>query len=289
MSDITPFLILGVALGGIYALPAVGTIVLYRATGVLNFASGAIGAVTALIAYSLTQDLGAPDAVGYLVGVAVGTSINIVYGLLYGKAYAQRDGLTKALGTLGLMLILLGLMSTIWGDDARFLSLPTSSITVPLGVAVVNGTQILSVLLAAGVTLGTALVLQHTKIGTAMRGLADDRETSALLGVPVRRVELVAWTGFGVLSSISGLLLASLAGLSGVGLTFLVIPALAAAVVGRLTNLWTTFTAAIVIGVVQSSFSAFPDLARYRTATPFVLAILATLWFARRRAPLTRV
>ncbi len=289
MTDITPFLVLGIALGGIYALPAVGTIVLYRATGVLNFASGAIGAVTALMTYTLIEVWGGPDLVGYVVGLALGTGINIAYGFFYGRVYSQRDGLTKALGTLGLMLILLGLMSTIWGDDARFLSLPTTAITVPLGVAVVNGTQILSVVLAAGFTLGTAIVLQRTKIGTAMRALADDRETSALLGVPVRRVELTAWAGFGLVSSISGLLLASLAGLSAVGLTFLVIPALAAAVIGRLTGLWTTFAAAIVIGVVQSSLSAFPDLARFRTATPFVLAILATLWFARRRTPLTRV
>lgn len=289
MSDITPFLILGIALGGIYALPAVGTIVLYRATGVLNFASGAVGAVCALVAYSVTKDWGGADWLGYLAGIVVGTGITLLYGMVYGKAYARRDGLTKALGTLGMMLILLGLMSTIWGEDARFLPLPTNAITVPLGVAVVNGTQILSVVLAAGVTVSTALILQRTKIGTAMRGLADDRETSAMLGVPVRQVEMVAWAGFGLLASVSGLLLASLAGLSAVGLTFLVIPALAAAVIGRLTSLWATFAAALVIGVIQSSLSAFPDLARYRTATPFVLAIVATLWFARRRTPMTRV
>lgn len=289
MSDITPFLILGIALGGIYSLPAVGTIVLYRATGVLNFASGAVGAVCALVAYTVIKEWGGADWVGFLAGIVVGTALTLAYGLIYGQAYAKSDPLTKALGTLGFMLILLGLMSTIWGEDARFLNLPTNALSVPLGVAVVNGTQILSVALAATVTAATAIVLRFTKIGTAMRGLADDREISAMLGVPVRRVEMVAWLSFGILASISGLLLASLSGLSAVGLTFLVIPSLAAAVVGRLTSLSVTFVAAIVIGVVQSSLSAFPDIARYRTAAPFIIAILATLWFARRRAPMTRV
>jgi branched-chain amino acid transport system permease protein len=289
MSDITPFLILGIALGGIYSLPAVGTIVLYRATGVLNFASGAIGAVCALVAFTVTKEWGGADWMGFLAGIVVGTGITVAYGLIYGKAYSRRDALTKALGTLGFTLILLGLMSTIWGDDARFLPLPTNAFTIALGVAVINGTQILSVGLAATVTIGTAIVLQRTKIGTAMRGLADDRDIIAMLGVPVRRVEMVVWLGFGVLASVSGLLLANLAGLSAVGLTFLVIPSMAAAVIGRLSSLGVTFGAAIVIGVVQSSLSAFPDIAPYRTAVPFLLAILATLWFARRRVPMTRV
>ena len=80
-------------------------------------------------------------------------------------------------------------------------------------------------------TGGTAVFLQGTKLGTAMRSLANDREITAMLGVPVRRVEAAAWLGSGLLAGLTGLLLSNLVGLDIVGLTFLVIAALAAALI----------------------------------------------------------
>ena len=88
----------------------------------------------------------------------------------------------------------------------------------------------------------------------------------------MRRVEAAAWLGSGLVCGISGLLLADLVGLDIVGLTFLVIPALAAALIGQLNSLWVTLAAGFVIGIVQSSLTAFTDvhigeqtLAEYRT------------------------
>ena len=89
-------------------------------------------------------------------------------------------------------------------------------------------------------TAGTALFLRVTKVGTAMRALANDREITAMLGVPVRRVEAAAWFGSGLVCGAAGLLLSNLVGLDIVGLTFLVIPALAAALIGQLRSLWVT-------------------------------------------------
>ena len=86
----------------------------------------------------------------------------------------------------------------------------------------------------------------------------------------------------GSCAAIAGLLLSNLVGLDIVGLTFLVIPALAAALIGQLASLWITLAAGFVIGIVQSCLTAFTELAEYRTMTPFVLAIVALLWFARR-------
>jgi branched-chain amino acid transport system permease protein len=153
----------------------------------------------------------------------------------------------------------------------------------------VSWTQIIGLAFPIVVTAGTAVYLRVTKVGTAMRALANDREITATLGVPVRRVEAAAWLGSGLVCGASGLLLANLVGLDIAGLTFLVIPALAAALIGQLRSLWITLVAGIVIGIVQSCLTAFSSLAEYRTLTPFVLAILALLWFARRPQVLARM
>lgn len=286
--DLRPYLVLGLALGGVFALSGVGMVVLFRATGVLNLAYGAVGAIGALIAWSLINTLLLPDWVAYLVAVAFGGVVTLLYGMLFGAPLAQRDPLVKAVGTLGFALILLGTMSWLWSYQAHALILPTTSWGFDLGTVRVNGTQLMGLGLGIVVTGATAAFLRFTRLGVAMRSLANHRETTAMLGVPVRRVEAAAWLGSGLLSGATGLLLSTLVGLDIVGLTFLVIAALSAALIGRLQSLWTTMAAGLAIGVVQACLTPFEAVSPYRTMTPFLFAIAALLWFGAAGRGLSR-
>jgi branched-chain amino acid transport system permease protein len=288
MPDLRPYLVLGVALGSVFAVSGVGMVVLYRATGVLNLAYGAVGALGSLIAWSMVNVFLLPDWLSYVVAVLFGGVASLIYGVLFGPPLAARDPLVKAVATLGFLLILLGIMSWVWTDKAHALILPTTEWGFSVGDAAVNVTQLLGLGLAVGITAGATIFLRVTKLGTAMRSLANDREITAMLGVPVRRVEAAAWLGSGILSGATGLLLSTLVGLDAVTLTFLVIASLSAALVGRLQSLWVTLAAGLVIGVLQSSLTPFDTLSPYRSITPFVVAIVALLWFARRQPMLVR-
>ena len=154
----------------------------------------------------------------------------------------------------------------------------------------VSWTQIIGVAFPILVTVGTAIFLRVTKMGTAMRALAErprDHRHARRTGTPGRGGGLVR-----LRASCAGrpaCCLSNLVGLDIVALTFLVIPALAAALIGQLKSLWVTLAAGFVIGLVQSCLTAFgSNVAEYRTLTPFVLAIVALLWFARRRQMLVR-
>src|SRR6185312_11356014 len=178
-----------------------------RATGVLYLAFGAVGALGALIAWSLITRAGVPGWVGWLACVAVAGAVTLAYGLLFGPALARRDPLIKAVATIGLTLILYGVMDLLWttsGGQARSLTLPTDNGGFTVAQIQVTWTQVIA--LAAGVvlTVGT---------GTAMRAMANDRDITATLGVPVRKVEAAAWLGCGILGGIAGLLLADLVAL----------------------------------------------------------------------------
>ena len=274
-----PYIVLGLALGGAYALSGVGLVVLYRATGVLNIAFGAVGAAGALITYYLINHTGCPHWLAYIVCIAFGGAVNLLYGVVLGPAFAARDPLVKMMGTLGLALILLGLMA--WrapagGAFVRVLILPTTNHRFTLFGAVVNWTQVISLVFA--------IVLRFTNIGTAMRALANDREITATLGVPVRKVEAAAWLGSGLVCGTAGLLLADLfTSLDYAALTFLVISSLAAALIGRLRSLWVTLAGGIAVGFFQAVLAPYNSVTNYRSATPFVLSILALLWLSRRR------
>jgi branched-chain amino acid transport system permease protein len=282
-SELQPFIPIGLALGGVYALSGVGMVVLYRATGVLNLASGAVGAMGALIAWMLINSDGVPRGIGYAVCVLFGGVSTLVYGVVFGPVLAARDPLVKAVATLGLALILLGLMSWIWSDLARSMSLPTDNSAFAVGQANVNWTQVIGLGFAILVTISTGLFLRLTKIGTAMRALANDREITATLGVPVRRVEAAAWFGSGLISGAAGLLLADLVALDAATLTFLVIFTVSAALIARLRSITLTFVAAIVIGLVEALITPIQAISQYQNMTPFVLAVAALLFFSRNR------
>jgi branched-chain amino acid transport system permease protein len=282
-----PFIVIGLAFGGVYALSGVGLVVLYRATGVLNIAFGAIGAAGALIAYYLLNHTGCPEWLAFTVCVLFAGVVNLAYGMVFGPAFARRDPLVKMMGTLGLALILLGLMAwraPVGGAFARFLPLPSTQHAWQIFGTNVNLTQIISIALAIVITAGVTIFLRVTKLGTAMRALANDRDITATLGVPVRRVEAAAWFGSGLACGASGLILPDLlTSLDYSALTFLVISSLAAALIGRLSSLWMTLLGGIAVGLAQSILSPYTSVSAYRSAAPFVLAITALLILSRHR------
>jgi branched-chain amino acid transport system permease protein len=282
--DFQPFIMSGLALGGVYALSGVGIVVLYQATGVVYLAFGAVGAMGALIAWSLAN-AGIPGWVGWLVCVLFGGAVTLAYGVLFGPPLAKRDPLIKAVATLGLTLILFGLMDLLWttsGGQSRSITFATDNGGFMIGQVKVTWTDVIGLGVGIAITVVTGVFLRYTKLGTAMRAMANDREITATLGVPVRRVEAAAWLGCGVLAGLAGLLLADLVALDATTLTFLVISSLAAALIARLRSITLTFVAAIVIGLLHDLLTPIQALTNYRDMTPFVLAAVALLVLSRR-------
>src|SRR6476646_3537847 len=263
-----PYIVIGLAFGGVDALSGVGLVVLYRATGVLNLAFGAIGAAGALIAYYLLNHTGWPHWLAFTICVLFGGVVNLAYGMVFGPAFARRDPLVKMMGTLGLALILLGLMAwraPIGGAFARFLPLPSSTHFYTIWGTRVSLTQIIAIVLAFVITAAVTVFLRVTKLGTAMRALANDREITATLGVPVRRVEAAAWFGSGIVCGMAGLILPDLlTSLDYSALTFLVISSLAAALIGRLQSLWVTLFGGLAVGLARSLLSLYTAVSAYR-------------------------
>jgi branched-chain amino acid transport system permease protein len=295
LHDIVQFVPVGLAVGAVYGVSGVGIVVLYRTTGVLNFAYGAVGALGVFIAYELIfRTSWCPNWVAYAACIAVGGAVTFVYGLVFGPILAARDPLVKSAATLGLTLMLLAIMSWVWPvNEVTPVPLPSDNwhnFGYQIGDVRVSWTVIIALIFAFAVTAVTSVFLRYTKLGTAYRAVANDREITATLGVPVRVVEASAWLVSGLVCGASALLIAGINHtLEAATLTFVVISALAAALIGRLESLWITLAAALVIGVVESclqAFSLWPNqsqpLAQYRAMTPFVLAIAALLVLGRR-------
>jgi branched-chain amino acid transport system permease protein len=276
MPDLTPFLVAGLGVGAVYALSGVGLVVLFRSSGVLNFAFGALGALGAYVAWS-ALDNGWSLASAALAGVAAALSVSLAYGRLLAPLLAERDSTVRSIGTLGLALIVLGFTEWFWGEQPRRLVFPTDAEAIEFGDVRLTHTRVLGLALALAMMAAVGLLLARTRIGLAMRALADRRSLAGILGVRVLRVDTVAWMLSGAFAGVCGLLLGNIVRLQATVLTFLVIPAFAAAIVGRLTSLPATVAGGLAIGMTEALAVVVPGFAPYRTATPFLIALAAVV------------
>ena len=272
--NILPFIISGLGIGAVYALSGVGLVVLFRATGVLNFAFGAFGAIGAHCAWQLLE-WKMPLAVAILAAVAVSTAISFLYGRVFAPMLSHRDIVVRAVGTLAPALVLIAIMGVIWGELPRRLQFPTDQMFVSLFDVRLTLTRIIAIILAIAMVVAITLLLNRTRLGLDMRALANDRDLSAVLGVRILYTETAAWIITGIFSGLAGLLLADLVRLQGTFLTLLVIPAIAAAILGQLQSLWQTAVAGILIGIAEAVLTPIAWISPYRAAAPFIIALVA--------------
>jgi branched-chain amino acid transport system permease protein len=280
MIELLPYFISGLGVGAVYALSGVGLVVLYRASGVLNFAFGALGAISAYSAWSLLEQE-YPQYVVWPLAILASTLLSLLYGAILAPRLAERDRSTRSIATLGFALVVLGFTEWYWGEAARRLVLPSDSEFIDFGDIRLSYTRILGLTMAVLMMLGISLLLSKTRLGLSMRALANNRQLSAVLGISVTRVDTAAWLISGVFAGVCGLLLANIVRLQASTLTFMVIPAFAAAIVGRLSSLPVTVAAGVVIGVAEALAITIPGFAIYRSVTPFILALLAMMAFIK--------
>jgi len=273
--NLLPFVASGIGLGGIYALASVGLVILYRASGTLNFAFGAFGGLAAFPAWDLSTNAGVPAPLGWLVGVGVSTALAFAYGRIIAPRMAHRDRVVRAVATLGLALFILGGMAWYYGVGiARRLPLPTDHSFVVLFGVRISATRLVALGIALAMAAGVGLLLSRTRIGLGMRALASDRRISATIGIPVTRYDSFAWLINGAFAGIAGILLANLNRLDPPFLTFLVIPAIASAILGRLSSLPGAFVGGMVAGMIEAVLTGVPAVSHFRSAGPYVAALL---------------
>lgn len=287
------FMISGLGVGAVYALASVGLVLLFRTTGVLNFSFGAVGAAGAFIAFQV-EALGYGLVPGCVLGILTSTVLSSAYGRFIAPILAYRDTVTRSIGTLGYALLLLGIIGLIWGELPRRIQFPTDKMFVTLFNVRLTYTRIIAISLAVVVVVALSALIARTRMGLNMRALANNRDHSALLGIPVLKVEFYAWLIIGIFSGLCGILMANMVGLKASALTFLVVPAIAAAIISGMESLPLTALAGLFLGVAEAVLSAFPAIAPFRSAAPFlialaVVAVLPLLSFPKKRSSGGRV
>lgn len=246
-------LVSGVTTGAIYAAVAMGFVLVFRVTGILNFAQGELLMVGGMLL------IGFRDA-GWPIWAAALGSIVLVFLLGAGMylvtlAPAQRRAthISLLLITLGMAQVLQGAAQLVWGERPRYAE-PFTPTERPLAFAGITvTTQSVWILGGALVSLGiTWLVLERTGVGRALRASSIDPMMARLSGIKVRRISMIAFGAAGALAAIGGLLLAPVVGMSYSTGTLLGVKGIAAAVIGGFGSLPGAIVGGIALGVLEA-------------------------------------
>lgn len=253
MTDLLSFTIVGLFTGAAYAIAASGLVLVYATTKVFNLAHGAIGMVMSFVFWQLSVAGGLQRWVALLVVVLL---IAPAFGLLVERVLMRGLGAAPVsvslVVTAGLFVGLVGLAQTVWPPDARVVEPFFAPREVQLGELLVSYHQLLTMALAIVVAASLYVLLERTRIGMAMRACVDDPVLLGLYGGSPVRASQVSWALGCSLSALAGILLIPMLSLDYFQLTFLVINAYTAAVLGRLRNLPLTFAGALLLGVLQA-------------------------------------
>jgi len=265
----------GLAAGSIYGALALAIVLVNRATGMINFAQGAMAVLATFVAYALTQS-GTPLLVAIVVAFAFAFLSGAVVERVIVRKFEGGNPDTAVVVTIGLLTLFTGISAAFFGYEPHpFPSLfPAESIEI-LGVFIsLRSLGTFIVLLLVMVLLQS--LFRVTKMGLAMRAVADNPESASLSGLPVSRLLMIGWGLAAGLGSIAGVLVAPQLFISLSRLDFALVYALAAAILGGLDSPVGAVVAAWAIGIVENLAGAYvgfigDDL---KIAVPFIMVMI---------------
>lgn len=275
-------LVIGLITGGIYGLYALGLVLVFKGSGVLNFAQAELGTFTLFVCQALVTDHGQPYIVGAVVAIVAAVAMGLAFERLAVWPLRAAPRITVAVATIALLSLLIALELTIFGILPRQLDPAIHGAGWHVLEVVVTPPQVLSLLFVLFIGLGLAAFLRFTDFGLAVVAAAQDQEAVRFLGIRLARVSLFTWGLAAALSAIAALLIQPTVGVvspSAFGGIF--IKALGAALIGGLTSMPGAFAGGLAVGVaeaeirhltVHSSLVGLPELVIFG-------AVVATLMF----------
>jgi branched-chain amino acid transport system permease protein len=259
MSEFLRYTIFGLAVAGIYFIAASGLVVTYTASGIFNFAHGAVAMIAAFGYWQLRVQEHWPAPLAFGAVLFVGAPLaGIVIERVIMRNLGGAATITNIVVSIGLLVALLGVGSVVWAPSkfAETPSLPRffGAHVVEIGGAPIPWHYLFVVFMSVVVALGLWLLLRNTRLGIAMRAVVDDRDLARLNGANAEVASVASWIIGCMLAALAGILLAPILALDVARLTLLVINAYVVAVVGRLRSLPLTALGAVILGLALSYF-----------------------------------
>ncbi len=270
----------GIREGAIYAGLALAIVIIYRTTRVINFAQGEMATFTTFIAWSLMNH-GLSFWTAFPIVLAIAFAGGVAIERVVIRPVEDAPVLTIVIVTLGLALLLNGLMSVIWGGVNRQFHGPFSTRTIDLGSVPISVQDIGIVAVSVGLVVLLALFFRFTKLGLALRAAAVNPESSRLVGIRVGWMLALGWGIAAVLGAVAGMMIAPVVFLDPNMMQTILLYAFAAAVLGGLDSLIGAVVGGILLGVTITLLGRYVGFIGSTLKLPAALLLILVLLLVR--------
>jgi branched-chain amino acid transport system permease protein len=248
----------GIMVGGIYALVALGWVLIYKCSGVLNLAMGEMTLIGAYVSLSF-YSMGVPFLLSLLFSLIIGFILGILTERIFLDRLIGEPVLTVIMVTVGLSFFFKGTVEFLWGTDTRVFAPPVFSIEpVRLGPIVVGEVYLWSFVAAVILLVVFVCFFKYTRWGLAMQATADDEMAALSVGVSARFVYAAAWAIAFMAAGVGGTLLGNINGLN-ISVGYLGLLVLPVVVLGGLNSVPGAILGGLIIGVLQNFCGAYLD------------------------------
>ncbi|MEW5912838.1 MAG: branched-chain amino acid ABC transporter permease [Thermodesulfobacteriota bacterium] len=270
----------GVAVGGVYALIALGFVLIYKATSIINFATGEFMMIGAYFFYTFLVLLGLPVVLSFILVMACAALLGLVVERAILRHMLGQPTISIIMVTIGLSSILVGLAELIWTSD--FKSFPPLFPRAPIviGEVVIRSNFFWGFVIAMAAVAVFALLFKYAKVGVAMRATAGDQMAAFSMGINVRSMFTVAWALGAIAAALGGLIIGNIGGiqpnLGHLGLTIFPV-----VILGGLDSIAGAVLGGFIVGIVENLAGGYlHDYVRgdIKELAPFVVLVLILLF-----------
>jgi branched-chain amino acid transport system permease protein len=269
---------------GVYAMLAIGIVLIYRASKVLNLAHGVMASLPAYLLFSLAE-IGVPLLLSFPLAVAGGGALGWLVERVFVRPMRAQSTSTQTVGTVVVLGVSIAAMAQVWGTASR---LPVSIFPsgpddfVAVGSSNIRYGEIGLFVTMLVVFAGLTALFRFTDLGLLLRGAAENPRAASLMGVNPERMTAVTWILGGALAGLAGILLAAITSLQPYTLPLQALPAFLAALLGGLGSLTGALVGGVAVGLVLSFVPILPGLRSVQGSSQLLLTVVGLVVMAAR-------
>jgi branched-chain amino acid transport system permease protein len=258
LTDFIQLCVSGLAVGCIYAIVALGFVIIYKATDVFNFAQGELMTLGAFICYLFIVQLHIPIIWAFLLTFLATALIGMVTEEIFLRPMVGEPIFSVIMITVGLSVLLKGIIGLSWGYMIKKFPDFVSENPLSLAGIVISPLHLITIIVTAFLIVAFAAFFKFSKIGIAMRAVASDQDASLLMGISVRKMFGLSWSIAAVVAGIGGILLSSITILHPSS-SFVGIKVFPAVVLGGMDSIVGAILGGIIIGLVENIAGGYID------------------------------
>ena len=269
----------GILIGLMYSLIALGFVVVYKATDAINFAQGEFVMLAALFSAAVMVLMELPFWVGVLVALAGMVSFSFGLERVILRPLLGRPIVAVIMATIGLAAILRGLGPLIFGAETRSISLPVGDEPIYLGPFILQPVQVTGALVSLAFLAGFTWFFLKSRMGVAMRAVADNQQVAMAMGINVERYFALAWAMAGIVSALGGVVWGAMLGVD-VHVSLVGLKVFPVVILGGLDSIIGAVVGGLIVGIVENLAAGYLDPlvgGGTKDFAPYVLMIIALM------------